>query len=331
MRIRGLVIDPPVALAPLSGITDLSFRTVCREMGARLAYTGLISANALRYQSAKTMGLLRLPAHDHPVAAQVFGAEPDLVAAAAAIAAESGADIVDINMGCTVPKVVKAGAGTALMADPERAVAMVAAVVSAVGPTPVGVKMRSGWRDRGANAVELARRFEQAGASAIAIHPRWAGQGFRGAADWAVIGRVKDAVSLPVIGSGDIHGAADAVRMMRETGCDGVMIGRAALGNPWVFAQAAAAIGGDSAPPSPPPEERVAVAEKHLALIIADRGENVGAREMRKHIAWYLKGMPNAAALRDRANRARTEAELRATLEEARHYIAAHHSREAIA
>jgi nifR3 family TIM-barrel protein len=323
MRIRDLTIDPPVALAPMSGITDPAFRTVCREMGAGLAYTGLISANALRYRSAKTKTLLDFPPHDHPIAAQVFGADPDVVAAAAVMSVEAGADMVDINMGCSVPKVIRANAGAALMADPERAVAMVKAVVSAVGATPVGVKLRSGRRGAGPDAVEFVKRFEEAGLSFIAVHPRWVGQGLRGAADWAMIARVKAAASIPVIGNGDVHHADDAVRMRAQTGCDAVMIGRACLGNPWIFAQLAAAMRGDPAPPTPSSEERIAAAEKHLALIVEDRGENVGVREMRKHMAWYLKGMPNAAALRERANRAKSRSELQATLEEARRSLTA--------
>jgi nifR3 family TIM-barrel protein len=318
MRIRDLTIDPPIVLAPMSGITDIAFRTLCREMGAALAYTGLISANALRYRSAKTRTLLDFPPHDHPIAVQVFGADPDVVAAAADIAVGAGADMVDINMGCSVPKVLRANAGAALMADLERAVAMVKAVVSAVAGTPVGVKLRSGRRGSYPDAVEFAKRFEDVGLSFIAVHPRWIGQGFRDTADWAMIARVREAVSMPVIGNGDVHHADDAVRMRAETGCDAVMIGRPCLGNPWVFAQMAAGMRGDPAPTAPSLEERIAMAGKHLSLIIDDRGEDVGVREMRKHVAWYLKGIPDAAAFRERANRAKSLLELQATLEGAR-------------
>ena len=318
MRIAGFSIQPPVVLAPMSGITDASFRLLCREAGARLAYTGLISANALRYRSPKTKGLLNFSAEDHPICAQIFGADPEVVAAAAAQAAESGADMVDINMGCAVPKVIRAAAGAALMAEPDRAEAVVRAVVAAVGDVPVGVKLRRGWRDRGEDAVALARRCEAAGAAVVAIHPRWVSQDFRGSADWSVIAHAKRAVAVPVIGNGDVRGAADAIRMESETGCDAVMIGRASLGDPWVFGGVAAALRGEAAPVPPSAEARLSLAARHLAMAVADRGETIGVREMRKHLAWYLRGMVSAAALRDRVNRARSEAEARAALDEAR-------------
>lgn len=307
----------------MSGVTDLSFRRICREAGVALASTGLISANALRYQSGKTKGLLHFPADDHPVSAQVFGSDPEVVAAAAAIAVDRGADMVDINMGCAVPKVMKARAGVTLMAEPERAEAMVRAVVAVVGELPVGVKLRRGWRDRGEDAIALARRCEDAGAAAVAVHPRWATQGLRGTADWSVIAEVKQVVAVPVIGNGDVHRAADAVRMMRETGCDAVMIGRAALGNPRIFTQVGAALRGEAPPAAPSAQERLATVARHLGLVVADRGEMMGVRMMRKHFAWYLKGLPNAAALRNRANQARSQGDLLAVLEEAGHAVEA--------
>jgi nifR3 family TIM-barrel protein len=316
VRIGALEIDPPVVLAPMSGINDRTFRLLCREAGAGLVCTGLISANALQYRSAKTEDMLRFSGDEQPVCAQVFGAEPEVVAEAAAAAAARGAAMVDINMGCSVPKVLKARAGAALMADPERAEAMVRAVASAVS-VPVGVKMRRGWRGRGEDAVALARRCEGAGAAAIAVHPRWVGQRFSGSADWSVIARVKEAVGVAVVGNGGIRSGSDAVRMVEETRCDGVMVGTGALGNPWIFGQVAAALRGEPTPAGPTAAERMAMAARHVDLVVPDRGTKRGVLEMRKHIAWYLRGIPMARAMRAKVNRATTAEELKSVLAEA--------------
>ncbi len=309
MRVGHLTIDPPVVLGPMSGITDLAFRLLCKEAGAGLVYTGMISANAYHFGSERTEDLMVFSPAERPVCAQVFGAEPDLVAAAAAAAEARGADLVDLNMGCAVPKVLKARSGVSLMADPERAEAMVRATVAAV-KVPVTVKLRTGWTDRGERAVALAQRCERAGAALVAVHPRWAGQHFRGQADYAVIGEVVRAVGIPVLGNGDITRPEEATRMMEETRCAGVMIARAALGNPWIFGRVAAALRGEPAPPPPSVEARLATARRHLELMLDDRGEKVGVREMRKHFAWYMHGLPGARALRDLANRAETKADL---------------------
>jgi tRNA-dihydrouridine synthase B len=322
MRIGPLAIDPPVVLAPMSGIADRSFRLLCRQAGAGLVCTGMVSANALHYGSEKTVGLLAFDPHEHPVSAQVFGADPDRVAAAAAAAASRGADMVDINMGCAVPKVLKQRAGAALMADPERAEAILRAVVAAVG-VPVSVKLRTGWRDRGEDAPALALRCQRAGAAAVTVHPRFASQRFRGSADWSVIARVKQAVRIPVIGSGDIHCAADAPRMIEETGCDAVMVGRAALGDPWIFAHIAAALAAAPAPAPPSLRERADLMARHLRLVVADRGERRGIPEMRKHFAWYLRGLPGARALREQVNRAAAQDQLMAVVNHIREGVAA--------
>jgi nifR3 family TIM-barrel protein len=301
----------------MSGINDRPFRLLCRELGASAVWTGLISANALRHRSQKTDDLLRFLAEEHPVCAQIFGAEPDVVAQAAVEAERHGADLVDINMGCSVPKVLKGRAGAALMADPERGEAIVRACVEATS-VPVVVKLRTGWGDRGADAVEMASRCERAGAAAVSVHPRWVGQRFRGAADWDVIRCVREAVAIRVVGSGDVNSASDAVRMREVTGCDGVMIGQAALGYPWIFREAGAALAGEPTPPPPTVEERIELAARHVSLAVADRGPKWGVREMRKHVSWYLKGMPMARSLREKANHATAEAHLFAILGEAR-------------
>jgi tRNA-dihydrouridine synthase B len=316
MRIGDLDIDPPVVLAPMSGITDRSFRLLCREQGASVVWTGLISANALHFGSRKTLDLLRFLPAEHPVCAQVFGGDPDLVAAAAAAAERAGADLIDINMGCSAPKVVKGRAGVALMADPERTETIVRGCVRAVR-APVLVKMRTGWTDRGEQMAEIARRCERAGAAAVTVHPRGARQGFRGRADWSMIALAKQAIGIPVIGNGDVRTAQDALRMREETGCDAVMVGRAALGYPWVFREIGAPMAGRAIPCPPSVDERLALAARHVRLAVADRGEKVGVREMRKHIGWYLRGMPMARALRERANRATTQADLLSILTEA--------------
>jgi len=319
MRIGELTLDPPLALAPMSGINDRPFRLLCRELGAAVVWTGLISANALQYRNTKTADLLRFLSEEHPVCAQIFGPEPAVMAEAAAEAGRRGADLVDINMGCSVPKVLKGRAGVDLMADPERAEAVVRACVAATR-VPVTVKLRTGWMDRGESAVAMARRCEAAGASAVIVHPRWARQKFRGEADWSVIRAVNEAVAIPVVGNGDIHSAEDAVRMREETSCDGVMIGRAALGHPWIFREAAAALQGRPVPEVPTVKEKLELARRHLELALSDRGEKVGTREMRKHVAWYLRGFPMARALREQTNQARTRTEMLSVLETADTY-----------
>lgn len=309
LAIGAVILDNPVVLAPMAGVTDLPFRTLAREMGCGLVYTGMISDRGLVHGNAETRRLLSISPRERPVGVQIFGSEPAIMARAAEIAVAAGADLVDINMGCPVPKVVKGGAGAALMRDPRSACRVVEAVAAVVS-VPVTVKLRKGWDEAGANAVEVARAVVEAGARAVTVHGRTRDQFYGGRADWAVIARVKEAVDVPVIGNGDVWSPRDAGRVLEETGCDGVMIGRAALGNPWIFRQTVHFLRTGELLPPPTPVERVKMALRHLEGLVAFRGEYRGVREMRKHAAWYMKGLPGASRVRERCFRAETAGEL---------------------
>lgn len=289
-------------LAPMAGVSDEAFRTLCREQGADLTYTEMVSAKGLSYANEKTRHLLHLAEGEDQVAVQLFGHEPDTMAAQAAwIEDEMGDSLayLDINMGCPARKIVSKGDGSALMKEPELAAAIVRAVRAAVAH-PVTVKFRRGWAEGEETAPAFARRMEEAGASAVAVHGRFAEQLYRGSADWGVIARVKEAVSMPVVGNGDVRRGADAVAMVERTGCDAVMIARGAEGNPWVFAQAKAAMAGEVEPPLPTVEERIAMARRHARLLAQREGRNIV--RMRKHAMWYMAGLPGAAAARGKIN-----------------------------
>ena len=294
MKIGNVTISSRLALAPMAGVTDLAFRQICAEMGAGLTITEMVSSKALCYQDRKTKGLLKLFPGEHPAAAQIFGSDPVCMAEAAVKAAElSGADFIDINMGCPVGKVVSNGDGSALMRDVDKAARVAEAVVKA-SPVPVTVKMRRGWDKGSINAVELAKALEQVGVSAVAIHGRTRAQMYAGQADWTTAREVKESVHIPVIANGDIFSARDAVKLLEATGADMVMVGRGCFGNPWLFAQAKAAIEGKEIPDLPPLSQRVDTALRQIRLAAEDKGEHLAILEARRHYAWYLKGVSHA-------------------------------------
>lgn len=321
LKLGSLTLSPPVLAAPMAGFTDKIFRQILREAGAALTYTEMISAQGLYYKNQATWALMDLKGEEGRVAVQLFGREPEIMAWAAREAVRAGALLVDINMGCPVPKVVRNGEGAALMKDPLRAEAIVAAVAEAISPVPVTVKMRKGWDDTEVNAVEVAQRVAEAGARAVTIHGRTRDQFYSGAADWEIIKEVKEAVSIPVIGNGDIFTPGDALRMLETTGCDGIMIGRGALGNPWLFGQIRALLSGQPLPPPPTPEERLNMALRHLRYTVEAKGEERGVKEMRKHLSLYLKGLPHAARIREAINKEGSLPGLIRILEEYRRYL----------
>ncbi|MBQ6315711.1 MAG: tRNA dihydrouridine synthase DusB [Mogibacterium sp.] len=301
IRIGNTELGTPFVLAPLAGITDAVMRRLCEEQGASLTYTEMVSAKGLHYGDRKTGILTFIPEGSGPAAIQIFGSEPDVIADAAAKLDSLPNVILDINMGCPVPKVVRNGDGSALMQDPGLVRDVVSAAVGA-SSKPVTVKIRKGFTEDRINAPEVAMAAEAGGAAAVAVHGRTRSQYYSGKADWDIIRRVKESVSIPVIGNGDVMTAEDGLRMMDETGCDLVMVGRGAMGNPWIFRDLTRAWRGEEPLPHPSEPERKAMMLRHLEMLCDLKGENIGVKEFRKFVVWYTKGMRGAAHIRRAVN-----------------------------
>ena len=314
-KIGSVEMENPFILAPMAGVTDLPFRMLCKEQGAGLLCTEMVSAKAISFHNKNTISLMQIDPSEHPVSMQIFGSEPDLMAEVAKSIEEQPFDILDINMGCPVPKVVNNGDGSALMKNPKLAGEIIEKTARAI-KKPVTVKIRKGFDEEHVNAVEMAHIAQESGAAAVAVHGRTRSQFYSGKADWDIIRQVKEAVSIPVIGNGDILTAKDVIAMQKQTGCDGFMIARGAEGNPWIFAQILHYFKTGEELPKPTVEEVTQMLLRHARMQLEFKGEYTGIREIRKHAAWYTAGYRNSSKLRGRINEVETYEQLEALFQE---------------
>ena len=315
LKIGSVELPNPVILAPMAGVSDLPFRLLCREQGAGLVCMEMVSAKAIAYHNRNTERLMEINDREHPVSLQLFGSEPDLMAEIAAQIEDKPFDILDINMGCPVPKIVGNGEGSALMKNPKLIEEIITKVSRAI-KKPLTVKFRKGFDDDHVNAVEIAKIAEASGAAAVAVHGRTREQFYSGNADWEIIRQVKEAVSIPVIGNGDVDSPEKAKALLDATGCDGVMIGRAARGNPWLFRRVVEYLENGKILDKPSKEEVKAMMLRHARMQVECKGDYTGIREMRKHISWYTTGLPGSAKLRGRINSVESLAEMEELLQE---------------
>jgi nifR3 family TIM-barrel protein len=315
MKIGSVNLDNNIFLAPMAGVTDMPFRVLCKEQGCGLVYSEMISAKGMFYKDEKSWKLAELDPCEKPAAVQIFGSEPEILASSAEKLNASDAAILDINLGCPTHKITRNGEGSALMLKPELAAQIIKAVCS-VSNKPVTVKIRKGWDEEHVNAVEIARLAEENGAAAVAVHGRTREQFYSGRADWEIIKKVKEAVSIPVIGNGDITKPEDAARMLETTGCDALMVGRGAQGNPWIFKKINYYFETGRILSDPSTEEKKAMMLRHLRMLVALKGEHTGVLEMRKHVSWYIRGYRNSGPFKDRVFRAVSSDEMAELIEE---------------